>query len=439
MLARLFGTAAAIGLLATATAATAAVTVNSDPILYWNEVALGLVLGPAPVQTRTFAMLNIAMHDAVNATAGNPDSGYLHGVATPGGDSRAAASQAAFNVLSALNPGNTAAYQTALTASLALVGNGQSKTDGIATGNAFGTAIRANRAADGSAAVVPYLTTGLPGDWRPTPPGNGPAALPQWGDVTPFVMSSSDQFRPGPPPALDSAEYAAAYNQVKKIGSATSATRLPDETASALFWDAANGATWLRIGVIVAEDEGLDTLGFARSFATLTTSLADALIAGFDAKYEYRLWRPVTAIRLGDTDGNDATAGDAGWTSLFPAPAHPSYVSTHAALSGAGASTLLALFGEEGFTFTIAGDTRTFTGLEQAALDGANSRLWGGIHFAFDNAAGLQIGRQIGARALAGPAFNAVPEPTTWAMMVGGFGLVGALRRRRGAAVSAAA
>jgi hypothetical protein len=415
-----------------ATPATAAITVESDPILYWNQTMVGLVVASPPAQTRVYAMVNIAMHDAVNATVGRPNHSYLKGVGISGGDSRAAASQAARNVLVALDPANTAQYDAALAASLALVPDGPAKTNGVANGAAHAAAILAKRATDGATASFPHVPGANPGDWRPTPPAFAPGALPHWGGVDPFLMTTGDQFRPAPPPALDSAEYAAAYDEVKEIGALGSATRTADQTASALFWDAANGSPWLRIGLLVGEDEALDTIGFARSYALLTTSLADALIAGFDAKYEYTLWRPVTAIQLGDTDGNDATLGDAMWQSLFPAPAHPSYLSTHSALSGAGAGVLIAMFGDtQAFEFAIGGDSRAFTGLEQAALDGANSRLWGGIHFGFDNAAGLATGYGISQWALAGRAFNPVPEPATWAMLLLGFVTVGLMTLRK--------
>ena len=431
--------AAAASLLAS-TAAYAIPTVSSDPVLFWNEQALELVPsgvpGP-PGQTRAYAMLNVAMYGAVNAALGSPYRTYTSGVTATGGNPRAAASQAAHDVLVAINPANAAAYDTALAASLALVPNGPGKARGIATGAAYAAAVRNSRSADGSAAVVTYTSTGAPGDWRPTTPGN--PAVPQWGDVTPFVLASGDQFRPGLPfgkasvaELLASPEYAAAYNEVKAIGAAVGSTRTSDQTNAALFWDAANGGTWLRIGVTVAEDETRSTLEFARGFALLTTGVADALIAGFDSKYEYRLWRPKTAINLGDTDFNADTAGDAAWNSLFNAPLHPSYISTHSALSGVGATILADLFGDDqAFTFTIAGDTRSFTGLEQAAEDGANSRLWGGIHFSFDNVAGLTLGRQIGGYALASGAFDPVPEPGM-TLAFGGLplGLLAGRRRR---------
>lgn len=415
--------------LAMSGAAPAAITVTSDPILFWNERATTLMAAGPPVQTRAYAMMNIAMYDAVNSILGGPNHFYTSGVAGFGGDIRAAASQAAFSVMSALDAPNAALYQAALDSSLALVADPGAKALGIATGNAYASAVLGMRATDGANMPVPYVPTGAPGDYVLTGAGN--AAVPHWGGVTPFVMSSGDQFRAPPPPALTSADYAAAYNEVKEIGSATSATRTDDQTASALFWDAANGSPWMRIGLAVAEDEGLSTMGNAQTFSLLSTGLADALIAGFDSKYEYRLWRPVTAIRQGALDGNAATEGDAAWTSLFAAPLHPSYVSTHSVLSGVGATILSSIFGDdEGFTITIAGDTRSFTGLQQAAQDGADSRLWGGIHFRFDNEAGLAMGRQIGANALASGAFGAVPEPASWALMISGFALVGAVMRR---------
>jgi hypothetical protein len=440
----LLAAAVAAGYLA-ASPASAVISISSDPILFWNNLAIqnlvgGLpgapLLGGAPGQTRGYAMVNIAMHDAVNATLGGPNNSYLTGVSSFGGDTRAAAAQAAYDVIVGLRGSSNAQLDQALSDSLAMVSDGGARANGASTGSAYASAVFANRAGDGSSNPngIVYTTTGLAGDWRPTSAGN--PAVPFWGEVKPFTMASGEQFRAGSPPALDSAEYTAAYNEVKAIGASNAeamGVRTSDQTASALFWDAAAGGPWMQIGLAVAEDEGLSTLGNARAFALLSTSLADAIIGGFDSKYDYRLWRPQTAIREGAADGNDDTVGDASWTSLFSSPLHPSYISTHSALSGAGATVLSSIFGDdEGFTISIAGDTRSFTGLQQAALDGANSRLWGGIHFSFDNAAGLTMGRQIGANALSGPSFQAaaVPEPASWAMMIVGFGLLGAAVRR---------
>jgi PAP2 superfamily len=439
---------AASCLLATtmmAPAATAAINVASDPILYWNDVAIRLATaftpGGAPVQARAYAMVNIAMHDAVNATRGNPDRSYLSGVASSGGDSRAAAAQAAHDVLVALNPVNTAQYDTALANSLALIGGGADKTNGIATGAAYAAAIIANRTGDGSTAIASYATTGLPGDYQLTP-GIAAAALPAWGNVRPFVLSSGDltAVDPGPPPALDSAAYAAAYNEVKDIGALNSLTRTADQTNSALFWDVSNGGTWIRAGLVIAENQGLDTLDYSRVFATLSTGIADASIAIFDDKYQYRLWRPITAIQNGALDGNALTDADTSWNSLFASPGHPSYVSGHSGISAVSSQILQSYFGDDdAFTFSIGPDTRSFTSLSQAELDAANSRLWGGIHFRFDNEAGLAVGHNVAGRVLRAGLFAPIPEPSSWALMIAGFACVGmALRLRRRTLVTGA-
>lgn len=403
----------------------AAIDFASDPILFWNDRATTLLAGGPPAQTRTLAMMNIAMHDAANSVQGGPANSYLKGIPGFGGDVRAAVSQAAFDVLVAADPAQAATYQMALDQSLSLVSNSVAKTHGVATGSAFAGAIIGQRTGDGSTAVIPYAPTGEPGNWIPTAPT--PAAFSQWGDVTPFTLTSSDQFKPAPPPAVGTAAYEAALAEVREIGSATSFTRTTDQEESALFWDTANGSTWVRIGLVVGEDEGLSTIEYARAFALLSTSLADAAIAGFDAKYNQAFWRPVTAIR------EDPTNPDPGWNPLFSTPNHPSYPSAHSFFSGAGATVLSSVFGDdEAFSFTLGGDTRDFTGLHQASLDGANSRLWGGIHFGFDNEAGLLLGNQVGEYALAGQAFNSpVPEPATWAMMIVGFGVVGLAMRRK--------
>lgn len=411
--------------------APAAITVTDDPILYWNDVAIGLFTGGPHIQTRGMAMLNIAMHDAVNRTYNGAGHYYSLGVPAPGGDVRAAASVAAHNVLVAVNPANAAAYDAALVASLALVGDGAAKANGMATGAAYANAILMARANDGSGASVSYTPGMLPGQWRPTPPGFAPAAATQWGGVTPFMLNTGSQFRPAAPPALDSAAYLAAYDEVKDIGSATSATRTADQTDSALFWDTSNGVTWTRIGLDALADDGKSTLENARVMAKMTTAIADSIIAGFDAKYTYNLWRPVTAIREGDNDGVAGTVGDAGWSPLFATPAHPSYPSTHSLQSGAASAVLLSLIADQAFCNTIGADTRCFGGIGLAAQDAANSRLWGGIHFRFDNEIGLSTGQAIGQWALAQDAFNAVPEPASWALMIAGFGLAGAALRRR--------
>jgi len=223
------------GLLLGAYPAAAAIGVTDDPVLFWNDLAIKSVGGSAPAQARAIAMMNTAMYDAVNRTSNGAGNYYNLGVSAPGGNVRAAAAQAAHDVLIAVNPSQAAAYDSALASSLAQVGAGVAKSNGVATGAAYASAMLAARSNDGSKTVVAYVPGVLPGQWRPTPPGYAPAAVPQWGGVTPFLMDSGSQFRPAPPPSLDSAEYLAAYNEVKEIGSATSATRTADQTNSAVL------------------------------------------------------------------------------------------------------------------------------------------------------------------------------------------------------------
>ena len=203
-----------------------------------------------------------------------------------------------------------------------------------------------------------------------------------------------------------------------------------------MFWNQGNGFTWIQIGTNAAADNGLSTLQLADIFARLGVGLADAFITGFGTKYEYNFWRPITAIHEGAADGNPDTMGDTLWTSLINAPNHPSYLSTHSIASGVSSTILAALLGNEAFceTFGTGINTysRCFNSFTDAAQDGAMSRIWGGIHFSFDSEAGLAAGQQIAQFELGQSVFSPVPEPSTWAMLLAGFGAIGvALRRRR--------
>ncbi len=410
--------------------ASATVPVTGDPVLFWNEVLITGLAGSPTVTSRGYAMVDVALHDAVNATVGKPNFSYLGNIPTSGGDTRAAASVAARDVLAYLNPAKVADFDAALAASLALIPNGPAKTAGMATGAKIALATIANRATDGSSAVVPYTPTGLPGNYALT---GAPAAVPQWAYVDPWHLTSVDQYRPPAPPALGSAEYAAAFNLVKDIGAAGSLTRTADQTASAQFWAGAAGTgTWLRAAIDAAEAKGLSSLENASIMALLSTSVADAVISVWDAKYYYDFWRPITGIQNGGLDGNGATIGDPTWTSLIGAPPHPSYMSGHSAVAGAAAGILKASFGAGApFCLTASGATRCWSNYDDAATDAANSRLWGGIHWSFDNDAALAAGYAIAQYATYVDAFTPVPEPATWTMMITGFGLAGAFLRRR--------
>jgi hypothetical protein len=206
-------------------------------------------------------------------------------------------------------------------------------------------------AEDGSDATVTYAGGTEAGEWRPTEPGFLPALSPQWGSVTPFALASGDQFRPQGPPDLTSAEYAAAFEDVKRLGSATSPERTDDQTEMALFWADGPGSYtppghWNQIATEIAEIKGLSGRDSALMLAELNVALVDAGIAAWDAKYTYGSWRPITAIRLADTDGNEATMADPGWSPLLTTPNHPEYVSGHSTFSGAAATVLTDFFGD---------------------------------------------------------------------------------------------
>ena len=277
----------------------------------------------------------------------------------------------------------------------------------MALGRSVADQILALRQNDGSGVVLPpYLGGTDPGQWRPTPSANLPGLLPGLADVTPFAMTSNDQFRPAAPPALDSAAYTAAFNEAKELGSATSAMRTADQADIARFW--ANGAGTATatghlnlLAQIVAEQQGNTLEENARLFAALNIAMADAVISCWDAKYEFSFWRPVTGIREAANDGNPDTAADAGWTPLLVTPNFPAYTSGHSTVSGAAAAVLADYFGTDNVAYTLPSQNpaiaaRSYTSFSQAAAESAVSRLYGGIHWSFDNNVGLTAGTAVG-------------------------------------------
>jgi membrane-associated phospholipid phosphatase len=379
---------------------------SANVVLEWNQLALQAV-GQARVSpvvaSRALAITQAAVYDSVNAIDGSYEPYFAHVDASRGASLDAAAAQAAHDALAALFPSQVSVFDAALAADLVGIPPGRAR-QGSEVGSEVAQQILTWRSTDGSDATVPYTPGTDPGDWQPTPPANLPALAPQWPDVTPFAMTSGAQFRPAPPPALDSAAYAAAFNEVKDLGRVDSLTRTDEQTQIARFWNDGLGTAfamgyWNRIGEQVATDQGLSLVQDARVFALLNIAEADAHIACWDAKYTYNLWRPVTAIRAADTDGNPGTQPDATWTPLLVTPNFPSYTSAHSTLSGAAAGVLTALFGAD-YHFTVGseglpGVTRSFTSFDAAAAEAGRSRVYGGIHYAFDSATGLSVGANL--------------------------------------------
>ena len=273
---------------------------KADVVTDWNNAALDAIRADRtapPIASRSLAIVHVAIYDAVNGIARTHEP-YLVPSAVPRSASRvAAASAAAHQALLSLFPSHTSTFDGLHAAILAGIPNGPQKTNGIAWGEFVASQILAARANDGSNAIVQPPGGSGPGVWIPTPPAFLPYLLPQWGFVAPFGMSSSSQFRPPGPPALDSQRYAADYEEVKQLGAAVGSTRTPDQTEIALFWaDGAGTETppghWNSIAQIIADTRGTTLEENARLFALLNIAMADAAICSWDAKYTYHFWRP---------------------------------------------------------------------------------------------------------------------------------------------------
>jgi membrane-associated phospholipid phosphatase len=380
---------------------------SSDIVLEWNQRAVAAVgqarMNPV-VGSRAIAITQAAVYDAVAAIDRSFEPYHAHVAASGGASPEAAAAQAAHDTLVFLFPAQAGTFDAALAADLADIPPGQAR-QGVAVGHEAARQILAWRSTDGSTATLPYTPGTDPGDWQPTPPAFAPALAPHWANVTPWAMTSGSQFRPAAPPALDSAEYAAALNEVKDLGRAGSTTRTAEQTDIARFWNDGLGSAfaygyWNKIAQQVAADERLSLVEDARLFALLNIATADALISTWDAKYAYNLWRPVTAIRAADADGNPATEPDTTWLPLLGTPNFPSYTSAHSTVSGAAAGVLTALFGPDhdfsvGSENGLPGATRSFTSFDAAAQEAGRSRVYGGIHFFFDSTAGLAAGARL--------------------------------------------
>ncbi len=416
------------------TKATERITRYGDVIAEWNAELLEavrettapastvpglLIKPPPPLVAKQLAMVHVAMFDAINAINPQFESFALQISAQTGASEIAAAAAAAHRVASTLYalPAQIPKWDTTLAESLANIPEGPAKTLGLEVGRKAADAIIAMRSNDGADANATYISGTEPGDWRPTAPDFSAPTLPQWPQVTPFVMSSGDQFRPIAPPTLSSAEYATAVDEVMRLGSADSSERTADQTAIAKFWaDAGGTATppghWNTIAEDFVLQQGVSLIDNARTMALLNLALADAGIASWDAKYFYDLWRPIDAIGNAAVDGNSATVVDADWTPLLISPSFPSYTSGHSTFSGAAAAVLTSLFGSS-VAFSTRADqgaagiwpppddvtglaVRSFNSFEQAAEEAGISRIYGGIHYSFDNTAGLGSGKSVG-------------------------------------------
>jgi membrane-associated phospholipid phosphatase len=389
---------------------------QADVVTDWNATAVDigrkLALGPNPA-SRLVAIAQIAVFEAVNSV-GREYAPY-HAYITPNGPVNvdATVAQAAHDALVALAPSKASDLDFELANTLADIPDGPEKTNGIELGFLSASSIFVRRLSDGATASVAYPGSTDVGKWRPTQrvpeftdaPTNSlvnpplAAADPQWGAVVPFGLVSGDQFRPAAPPLLTSEAYATALNEVKDIGSGTSTTRTAEQTQIAKFWAQQTHIPFNDVARTVASRKHLTIAEKAHLFALLNIALADARIAAWEGKYQYGLWRPVTAIRSADLDDNAATDVDATWNSLLDTPNHPEYVSGHSATGSAGATVLAAILGDaNGFALhsdSLVGVTREFDTFSAAAAENALSRVYGGIHYRFSNDAGLALGATV--------------------------------------------
>ncbi|MCA1576674.1 MAG: vanadium-dependent haloperoxidase [Acidobacteria bacterium] len=383
-------------------AATPVPAQATDVVMEWNQQAAALSLLPAsalaPVQqTRAMAIFHVAVHDAVNGITGEYET-YLSPSSAPESASpQAAAIAAAHHTLKNLFSGHDTLLDDRYVNSLAA--NGLSPSDsGIEYGRAAAAAILSLRANDRAGeAQFAYDAPGAgdPGVWARL--NNAPALLPGFGNVTPFVLRSGSQFRPEPPPALDSEQYTKDYNEIKQIGIATGSTRKAEQSQIATFWRASPTAIWNNVLTQVVLTRNLDLSGKARVFALFYLAAADASIACWEAKYFYNFWRPQPAIRMGDFDDNDLTAGNVTWQPFVATPPHPEYPSGHTANSSAMAKILDSEFGDNAgpIAVTLTGITRSWNTFNDAVEEVIDARVYSGIHFRNSDKAGARMGRQI--------------------------------------------
>ena len=404
---------------------------GADVVLQWNAIAVRTLTTQSPpltpfAQSRFAAIVQLAVFEAVNATTGEYE-GYLGSPVAPtaapivaplGASGEAAAIVAAHDVLVNYFAGSAATLDAERDASLATIPDGPAKTNGIATGAAAAAALIAERVGDGASPLVFYLPPSplSPGEWNITPGCPADASgnplggiLFNWPNVRPFgvvVPQSghwSDDFRPGPPPALTSNRYAKDYDEVKRVGSATSTER-PDDRATVVRFYAALSPTFLfnTVARQLAEGRPHSLAKNARILALLNMATADSLVASFTIKYHDLFWRPVTAIRAGDTDDNRKTEADTAFSPFITTPCFPSYPSNHASGSNAAIEILRRTYGSAGHAITLSATipvlgpvTREYTQLQQIAHDIDDARVYGGIHFRFDQRAGARLGRGV--------------------------------------------
>jgi len=376
-------------------------------VVEWNRILLAILRTPGAQPptihpTRSFAIMHAAIYDAVNAIDRTHTPYLAHvPVASRHASPAAAVAAAAHRVLIELYPNFKEMLDTHLKESLAQVPEGLHKSRGIHIGLMVAERMLALRSNDGASAQPLSFEPGKnPGDYQLTPPNFVQPVFTHWSHVTPFTLTQADQFRPSRPPAVTSHTYINAFNEVKNLGFINSTTRLADQTEIGRFWSAPIQNYWNEIAQTAALEHNLTVAQSARLFALLNLTLADSVIAFYDAKYTYHFWRPVTAIRAADPNLNPETVPDPNWLPLTTTtPPDPSYPGAHSVISAGGAAVLNSFFGDD-FSFTVRSEVlpgveRSFTSFMGAAEEAGLSRIYAGVHFRFDHNSGKQLGRNI--------------------------------------------
>ena len=395
-----------LALLVVAAALLASPMAQADVVTDWNTTAIDIVVAanlPPPPTNRVITMVQAAVYEAVNAITKRypPDRVQLD--AAPGASIDAAVAEANRAMLVQLVPAQQPAIDKAYQTALAAIPEGQAKTAGLAVGEKAAVVILAWGAEDGAATGETYRPHTTAGVYVPT-------VIPvvsQWPQRKPWLMTSPAQFRPGPPPALTSAVWARDYNEIKAIGGKNSTRRTDEQTAIARFWEATMPPIYHGIVRSVATMAGREVTQNARLFAAVTQASDDALIAVMDAKYHYHFWRPVTAIRNGDLDGNDATEREPSWLPFIDTPMHPEYPCAHCIVSGAVGTVLQAEIGTSPMptlttaSVTAQGAARSWATIDDFMQEVAQSRIYDGVHYRNSTEVGTAMGKQVGALAVA--------------------------------------
>ena len=396
----------ATGLVAILSANPARTANGEDALLSWNEIMVGSLVGQNPFAAgRLAAITQVAVFEAVNSITQEYES-YAGGVPAPAGASaEAAAIAAAHAVLLHYLPAQATTLNAHRQTSLAEIADGTSKTDGLTVGESAAAMIIALRANDGAAPAQFHTPpSSAPGEWQIT--DGCPAAggvLRHWGNVTTFGVENGAQFRAEPPPALDSGKYTQDFNELRTVGSSTSTARPVDRSNVADFYNIVLAVgTWNPVARQLATAQGTTLSENARAFALLNAAIHDALVTVMETKYHYRFWRPETAIPAAANDGNARTLEDPNYEPYIPTPCFPSYPSAHASAAYAAARVIQKIWGPTGHTITLTTPqfpaiVLNYGRIDEITSDIDDARVYGGIHFRFEQEAGAHQGHNIAA------------------------------------------